>query len=334
MAAAAGEDASAAVAFLAARERWRAAEALPWLGAIAAFLLLPDYMILGTQVVIMIIFALSLDLVLGYAGIITLGHAAYFGTGAYAAGMLSAHYGWTEPITGLLVAGLAGGIVGFASGWVLLRYRGLTLLMLTLVTSIMLQEFANVAEDWTGGFDGLLGVDIAPLFGRFENDLWGHTYYWYSLAVLLLCFLFARRLVNSSFGLTLIGIRENTRRMHAIGSPVHLRLVTIYTISAAMAGLAGGLFAQSTAYVTLDVLSFSRSGTVLIMVILGGTGRLYGAFVGGAVYMILEDELAKISPEFWEFGVGFVLVLVVLFFRRGLLGALEDLGRMLKRQTA
>ncbi len=311
------------IAVLRGRSRWHWAEALPWIIAIAAFWVFPGYVILATQILIMILFALSVDLILGYAGIVTLGHAAFFGVGAYTTGMLSAHLGWGEPITGLLAGGAAAGIVGLISGYILLRYRGLALILLTLATSIMLFELANVAEHWTGGFDGLQGIVIDPLFGLFEYDLWGHTYYWYSLAVLFLVFLVARRIVNSAFGRGLVGIRENTDRMHAIGSPVHRRLVTIYVISTIMAGIAGALFAQSTAYVTLDVLSFARSGAVLIVVILGGTGRLYGAFIGSAVYMFVEDELSRLSPVFWEFGQGLVLVFVVLFFREGLLGAMD-----------
>ena len=311
--------------FLRERERWRWPEALPWLAIVAAFFIFPDYLALGTQIVIAIIFALSLDLILGYAGIITLGHAAYFGVGAYATGMLSAHLGWGEPISAMLFGGIIGGLAGFISGWVLLRYHGLTLLMLTLTTAILMQESANAAEEWTGGFDGLVGISIWPLLGTFDYDLWGKTYYCFAVVVLLLCFLVARTIVHSAFGRSLVGIKGNVERMHGVGTPVHGRLVTIYTISAAMAGVAGGLFAESNAYVTLDVLSFSRSGVVLIMLVLGGTGRLYGAFVGTAVYMTLEDELAKLSPEFWEFGIGLLLVVVVLFFRRGLLGALEDL---------
>ncbi len=311
--------------FLRERERWRWPEALPWLAIVAAFFIFPDYLALGTQIVIAIIFALSLDLILGYAGIITLGHAAYFGAGAYATGMLSAHLGWGEPISAMLFGGIIGGLAGFISGWVLLRYHGLTLLMLTLTTAILMQETANAAEEWTGGFDGLVGISIWPLLGTFDYDLWGKTYYCFAVVVLLLCFLVARTIVHSAFGRSLVGIKGNVERMHGVGTPVHGRLVTIYTISAAMAGVAGGLFAESNAYVTLDVLSFSRSGVVLIMLVLGGTGRLYGAFVGTAVYMTLEDELAKLSPEFWEFGIGLLLVVVVLFFRRGLLGALEDL---------
>ncbi|MGI9372573.1 MAG: branched-chain amino acid ABC transporter permease [Hyphomicrobiales bacterium] len=312
-------------AFYKAREKWRLTEALPWIMAIAAFFVFPDYMALGTQILIAIIFALSLDLILGYAGIVTLGHAAYFGAGAYATGMLSAHLGWGEPISAMLFGGLVAGIFGFLSGWVLLRYHGLTLLMLTLATAILLLEGANAAEYWTGGFDGLVGISIWPLLGVFEYDLWGHTYYWYAFFVLLICFLIARRIVNSPFGRSLVGIKGNVNRMQAVGTPVHKRLVMIYTISAAMAGIAGGLFAESNAYVTLDVFSFARSGTVLIMLVLGGTGRLYGAFVGTVVYLILEDELAKLSPEFWEFGIGLLLVIVVLFMRGGLLGAVDDL---------
>ncbi|MEQ9198823.1 MAG: branched-chain amino acid ABC transporter permease, partial [Rhodospirillales bacterium] len=198
------------------RHRWRPVEALPWLTAFAAFALLPDYAALGTQIIIMIIFALSMDLILGYAGVVSLGHAAYFGAGAYATGMLSALLGWNEPLTGLLVGGLAGGALGLLSGLVLLRYHGLTLLMLTLAFAILLQEAANTAAPITGGFDGLQGISIDPIFGLFENDLWGHHYYWYSLSILFLVFLVARRIVHSPFGRSLVGVRENVRRMNAI----------------------------------------------------------------------------------------------------------------------
>jgi branched-chain amino acid transport system permease protein len=321
-------DASAAANFLLRRHHWRAAEALPWLLAIGAYFVFPDYLALGTQILIMIMFALSLDLILGYAGIVTLGHAAFFGTGAYAAGLLAARLGWGEPLSELAFAGASAALVGFVSGWILLRYRGLTLLMLTLAVAIMLYELGNTLANITGGFDGLTGIVVKPLFGRFRYDLYSRTYYLYALCVLFALFIVARRIVHSPFGQTLVGIRENVRRMHAIGSPVHRRLVTIYTIAAAMAGVAGGLFAQSNAYVTLSALGFERSATVLIILILGGRGRLYGAFLGAALYMWLEDNLAKMSPEFWQFGVGLVLVLTVLFARRGLLGLVEDAARV------
>lgn len=320
-----------AAQFLLRRHRWRVAEALPWLIALAAFFLFPDYLALGTQILIAILFALSLDLILGYAGIVTLGHAAFFGTGAYAAGLLAARLGWGEPLSGLALAGGCAAVVGLVSGWVLLRYRGLTLLMLTLAVAIMLHQLGNTLSDITGGFDGLTGIVNQPLLGRFQYDLYSRTYYLYALGVLFVLFLLVRRIVYSPFGQALTGIRENLQRMHAIGSPVHLRLVTVYTISAAIAGVAGGLFAQSNAFVTLSVLGFERSASVLIMLILGGRGRLYGAFVGAAIYMLLEDQLAQMSPEFWQFGVGLVLVLTVLFARRGLLGLVEDAGSQMAK---
>ncbi len=314
--------ARAARASVVARHRWRTGETLPWLLALGAYFFLPNYLFLGTRILILILFALSLDLILGYAGIVTLGHAAYFGLGAYIAGMLSAHAGWHEPITGLLLAGVGAAAFGWLSGLLLLRYRGLALLMLTLAVGIMLMELANVLEAWTGGFDGLYGITPAPLFGRFENDLFGRNYYVYSLVVLFLVFLVCRRLVHSPFGLVLQGLRDNEARMRAIGCDVLRAKLRVFALAAGIAGLAGGLFAQANAFVTLDVLSFARSGTVLIVLILGGVGRLYGAFVGATVYYLLEDQLAKLSPEFWQFGVGLALVLAVLFVRGGLLGLL------------
>ena len=305
---------------LASRHRLRAMEGLPWLVALAAYFVFPDYMAVGTQVLILVLFALSLDLVLGYAGIITLGHAAFFGTGAYAVGLLASELGWQEPITGLVAAAAAAALVGLVSGWVLLRTQGLTLLMLTLATMIMLHELANEREDLTGGFDGL-AVTIDPLLGLFAfNPLTYGVQYLYALAVLLLVFLVVRHIVYSPFGQSLTGIRESIIRMHAVGTPVRRRLVTAYTISAAIAGVAGGLFAQANAYITLDVLSLDRAATVLIVLILGGHGRLYGAFLGAAAYLILEDELAKEFPEFWQFGLGLMLVLIALFARGGLMG--------------
>ena len=218
-------------------------------------------------------------------------------------------------------------LTGFISGWFLLRYRGLTLLMLTLATAIMLQETGNLRSDISGGYDGLPGLTIDPLFGIFDYDLYGHVNYLYVLGVLAVVFYIVRRIVYSPFGQALTGIRENVRRMHAIGSPVHRRLVTVYTIAAAIAGVAGALFTQTNAYVTLTVFDFDDSAKVMVMLILGGTGRLYGAFVGAVVYMVLEDYFSKLSPTFWQFGIGLLLVLAVLFARRGLLGLLEDAGQ-------
>jgi branched-chain amino acid transport system permease protein len=321
-----------ALEFMGRRHRFHLGEALPWILMIAAFFLFPDRVTFGTQVLIAIMFTLSLDLILGYAGIVTLGHAAFFGIGAYTVALLSARLHWGEPISALLAGALLAALAGFVSGWFLLRYRGLTLVMLTLATAILVQELGNYRSDITGGYDGVPGMEMWPLLGLFENDLFGRTYYIYVAILLLLIFYVIRRIVYSPFGQALTGIRENVRRMHAIGSPVHRRLVASYTLAAAIAGAAGALFAQSTAYATLGVFDFDNSAKVMVMLILGGAGRLYGAFVGAPIYMILEDNLAKLSPAFWQFGIGLLLVLTVLFARRGLLGIAEDAARYFKRK--
>jgi branched-chain amino acid transport system permease protein len=321
-----------AAEFLMSRHRFRWPEALPWVIAIVCYFAFPDRMIFGGQVLIMVLFALSLDLILGYAGIVTLGHAAFFGIGAYTVGLLIARLGYSEPLTSLVAAAAMAGLIGFISGWFLLRYRGLTLLMLTLATAIMLQEAGNLRSDISGGYDGLPGLTISPLFGYFDYDLYGHVNYLYALGVLAVVFYIVRRIVYSPFGQALTGIRENVRRMHAIGSPVHRRLVSVYTIAAAIAGVAGALFTQTNAYVTLTVFDFDVSAKVMVMLILGGTGRLYGAFVGAVVYMVMEDYFSKLSPTFWQFGIGLLLVLTVLFARRGLLGLVEDAGKYFARR--
>ncbi len=321
-----------AAEYLVSRHRYRWPEALPWLIAIACYFVFPGRMTFGSQVLVMVMFALSLDLILGYAGIITLGHAAFFGIGAYVVALASLRLGWSEPISGLIAGGLVAGAVGAAVGWFILRYRGLTLLMLTIAFAATLQELGNLRSDITGGYDGLPGLTFDPLLGRFDYDLYGHTSYIYVLVVLVVVFFLVRRIVYSPFGQALTGIRENVRRMHAIGSPVHLRLVTVYAVSAAIAGVAGALFTQTNAFVTLTVFDFDNSAKVMVMLILGGTGRLYGAFLGAVVYLIMEDDLSKLSPTFWQFGIGLLLVLAVLFARRGLLGLLEDAAAWSKRK--
>jgi branched-chain amino acid transport system permease protein len=315
-----------AVRELMRRHRVRWWETLPWLAAIIVYFGFPDYLGFGTDVLVTILFALSLDLALGYAGIITLGHAAFFGAGAYAVGMLATYGLWTEPVSGLCLAGIAAAVIGILSGFVLLRTRGLTLLMLTLCFMALLEQAANMAHTYTGGFDGLPSLPIAPVFGVFEFDpLYGNTQYLYALGILFVCFVFVRTLVYSPFGQSLTGIRENVLRMHAIGSPVRHRLVICYAISAAIAGIAGGLWAQTNAYVNLSTLGLDRAATVLIVLILGGYGRLYGAFIGAVVYQALEHFLAQVYPTAWQLGLGLLLVLIALFARNGILGLGETL---------
>ena len=315
-----------AIDAFARRHRYHPLEALPWVAAIAAYAVFPSYLPLGSQILATILFALSADLVLGYAGIVTLGHAAFFGTGAYTAGILAAN-GWGEPITGLLAASLVAALVGFLSGLVVLRTTGLALLMQTLVVATLIYEAANKASRFTGGDDGLQGMDVWPIFGLFRFDLFGRTAYVYSLVVLFLGWWIARRVVHSPFGRSLTGIRENVLRMHAIGAPVVRRRLVIYTISAGLAGIAGALIAQTTQFVGLSTLSLERSGGALIMLIIGGVGRLYGAFIGVPLYMIAQDRFSQLEPVYWYFWIGLLMVIVVLFGRGGVLGLFDRLRR-------
>ncbi len=313
---------------LARRHRLRWWEALPWIVSLACFFAFPNYLAFGTQLLITILFALSLDLVLGYAGIVTLGHAAFFGAGAYTVGMMAAHLGWNEPISGLLAAALVAGAIGLASGLVLLRTHGLALLMLTLCTMALLEQAANMGAAWTGGFDGMPGLSFSKILGLFSFDvLYYKSQYLYVLAVLFACFAIVRMLVYSSFGQSLTGIRENLLRMHAVGAPVRSRQVLAYTVSAMLAGVAGALFTQANGYVNLAVLGLERSAGVMIVLILGGYGRLYGAFVGAIVYMLLEHVLAKAYPTAWQLGLGITLIAVALFARNGVIGIFDSLRR-------
>jgi branched-chain amino acid transport system permease protein len=311
------------------RIRWQ--EGLPWVVALACFFLLPEYLSLGARILIYILFALSLDLILGYTGIITLGHSAFFGLGAYVAGILGAKAGITDPF--LQIAGAAGAAaaLGLATGAVILRTRGLTLLMLTLAITSILLEIANKASWLTGGADGLSGVQVDPILGQFRFDLFGKTAFLYCLVALFVGWWLVRRLIYSPFGAMLTGIRENAVRMHSVGAPVYRRLVLVYALSATIAGVAGALLTQTNQFVGLNVLGFEPSGELLVMLILGGVGRLYGAFVGPVVYLIAQDILAKQFPEYWYFGIGALLVLVVMFARGGLLGIADGILARLRR---
>jgi branched-chain amino acid transport system permease protein len=308
-------------AYLQAQARWTWIELAFWLTSLLPFWLLPDYLVLASQIAITALFALSLDLILGYAGIVSLGHAAFFGLGAYTAG-LAAKYGWAEPITGLMLAALVAGVVGYAASLVVSRFRHLALIMITLGMGLLLAELANSMHWLTGGTDGLQGVKMWPIFGKFRFDLYGYTAYAYSLIVLLLCFLIARRIIHSPFGLSLRGIRENPLRMPALGASSRAHLRKIYTISAVMGGIAGALLAQTTETVSLEVLGFQRSADVLVILILGGAGRLYGGVVGAIIFMVARDQFSGNTPQFWYFWIGTLLIAVVMFLPNGILGGL------------
>ena len=298
------------------------AEIAFWVLLASSFFWMPDHLTLLTQIMIFGLFAVSLDMALGYAGILTVGHAAFFGAGAYAAGLLAAN-GWSEPISGLLFAIAVCALLGYLLSYLVVRGADLTRLMITIGVCVLLNELANRLSGITGGTDGLQGMVVDPVFGMFEFDLFGQTGFIYTFVVVLLAFLAVRLILKSPFGLALRGIHDSRKRMLAIGSPVEARLRLAYCFSAAVAGLAGALLAQSTQFVGIESLSFQRSAEILIILVLGGTGRLYGGLIGAIVYMLVHDWFADLDPQFWMFWLGIFLIAAVMIGRGGVMGALS-----------
>jgi branched-chain amino acid transport system permease protein len=296
--------------------RWHATEYAFWVLPIVAYFAFPDHLALLTQIAIAALFAISLDLILGYAGIVSLGHAAFFGIGAYAAGLL-AQAGWGDPIFGLACASLAAAVSGFVTSFLVLRGADLTRLMVTLGVASMLYVAADKLTNITGGLDGLQGVELKPVLGRFDFDLYGKTAYVYCTVILFIMFWIARRIVHSPFGLSLQG------------TSVNARLVAVYTLGAAYAGIAGALLTQTTQFVSIDVFSFSRSAEVLLILVLGGIGSLYGGILGAMVFMTVHEYLSGIDPLYWQFWLGMLLIVVVLFARGGIMGALRAASKVL-----
>jgi len=304
---------------------WHPLEIAFWLATLLPYVLFPNYLSLASQIAITALFALSLDIILGYAGVVSLGHAAFFGIGAYGAGLFS-KFVWGEPFSGLVIGAALAGIVGYASSFIVSRFRHLPLIMITLGLGLLAFEVANSAHWLTGGSDGLQGVQTWPLFGLFRFDLYGKTAYAYALGALFVVFLMARRLINSTFGLALRGIRENWVRMPAIGADSRAHIRKAYTLAAIIAGICGALLAQTTNSVSLESISFQRSADVLVMLVLGGAGRLYGGLVGAAIFMVARDQFSGIVPQYWYFWIGVLLVAVVMFLPNGILGGLSALA--------
>ncbi len=311
--------------------RWHPLEIVFWLGLAAAYFFPDANIILLGQILIWGLFAMSLDLLLGYRGIPSMGHAAFFGIGAYTAGFLG-KYGWSEPISALVIAMAVAGAIGLAAGRLIQRVSGIALLMVTLSLNLILYDIAHRMTWLTGGDDGLQGVAVDPVLGLFRFDIYGRTAYWYALIVTFVLFVAARALVKSPFGLALLGARENARRMIMLGAPVGRDVAIAFAVAGAFAGAAGALLTQTTQFVAPPTLSFQRSADVLVILIIGGTGRLYGGFIGAFVFLFMRDWLAEVSPVYWYFWIGLLLVVVVWFFRRGILPSLEDLSRRVRRR--
>jgi branched-chain amino acid transport system permease protein len=322
---------TAVTRFLASRSRFGPFEIAFWLTALATIYFLPGRHLILTETAIWGLFALSLDLILGYAGIISLGHAAFFGVGAYAAGLLAKHEIIVEPTIALICAGLVAAALGFATSFLVLRGSDLTRLMVTLGVSLVCFELANKFAELTGGADGLQGVTMAPVFGAYRFDMFGHTAYVYTLIWLFVLFMLARRIVNSPFGLSLKAIKGNPLRSSAIGIAVNWRLVAVYTLSAGYAGIAGGLLAQTQAFASLSMLSIDRSADALLILIIGGTGYLYGGLVGALIYRLLQDYLSDLTARYWQFWIGLLLVAIVIVGRDRIGGWIYFVERQLAR---
>jgi len=294
--------------------RWRLWEPLFWLLALASPWVLGQYALIINEIAITALFAMSLDLILGYAGIVSLGHGAFFGMGAYAAALLAKHIN-PDPLIGLAFGIAVSTMLGAVSSLGILRGSDLTRLMVTVGVLMILLELANQLDWLTGGADGLQGVVMGPLLGLFEFDLYGRVAAWYSLTVLLIFFLLARRLVHSPLGYTLMALRDNRLRASAIGIPVTARLFTVYTIAGGMAGAAGALLAQTTSFASVEFFAFDRSADLVLLVVIGGTGWLYGGVIGAVIFKLLQDWISSITPQYWTFWIGLFLVVLMLVGR-------------------
>lgn len=301
------------------RSKIKPIEIVFWVAALILPVVLPSHAMMISEIAITALFALSLDLVLGYSGIVSLGHAAFLGVGVYSSALFAKFF-LPDPTLGLVVSGSLAGLLGLICSFTILRGSDLTRLMVTLGVALIMLELANQMDWLTGGSDGLQGVIMGPVLGVFEFDLQGKTAAWYSVGVALLLFIFVRMLVNSPWGYTLRVIRDNRLRAMAIGVPVSKILISVYTFAAVFAGIAGGLLAQTTGFASLDVFAFDRSADLMLMLVIGGVGWLYGGIAGAIVFKILQSELSAVTPQYWMFWIGLLLILLVSLGRERIKG--------------
>src|SRR5450432_878708 len=319
-----------ATARFARSSRITLSEWVAWIAMAALLFVLPKYSALYAEIASLALFAVSLDLILGYGGIVSLGHAAFFGLGAYAAALFAKHAS-NDPLLGLAFGAAVATALGAATSVLVLRGSDLTRIMMTLGVCLMLRELANKLDGLTGGADGLQGVVMGPLLGRFDFDLGGRVGYAYCLTVLAILFFLARRLVHSPFGYSLKAMRDNRLRAMGIGIDVDRRLAATYTLSAMLAGVAGGLVAQTTGFASLDLFDFHRSADVLLVLVIGGTGYLYGGIIGAIVFKLMNDMLSAITPQYWQFWMGLALVVIVLIGHEPLARPFAALSARLSR---
>jgi branched-chain amino acid transport system permease protein len=302
---------------LLAPSKWKPWEIGVWLAIAAAPFVFGQHAALINEIAILALFALSLDLILGYAGIVSLGHAAFFGVGAYGAALFAKHV-MPDPLVGLAVATVLGAALGALTSPMIVRGTDLTRLMVTMGVALVLLELANKFDNVTGGADGLQGVVMGPLLGAFEFDLGARVASFYSITCLFIGFLLLRRIVHSPLGLSLQALRDNRLRVSAIGMSVNGRLAAVYTLAGGLAAASGALLAQTTSFASLDVLEFHRSADVMLALIIGGAGWLWGGLVGAIAFKVLHDLISAVTAQYWTFWIGLFLVVLMLVGREKL----------------
>lgn len=273
------------------------------------------YVDLFTRIVIFAIAAVSLDLILGYGGMVSFGHAAYLGIGSYAMGILS-YYGITNGFVhfGVAIAGAA--LAALAIGWVSLRTSGVHFIMITLAFSQMIYFLCESLNQF-GGDNGLNIPDHSNFAGLIDLDN-PTTLYYLAFVCLLVCLLLGSRLVESRFGMVVRGAKSNERRMAALGFATYRYRLAAFVIAGAMGGLAGVLLANQTLFLSPSIMHWTRSGEIMMMVILGGMGTLFGPVAGAAAYLMLENVLSGLTSH-WQAVLGPLLIIVVLFSKGGIL---------------
>ena len=306
--------------------------AIAVLGGIGYYLF-PDDLAFLTRLIGIAFLVLSLDLVTGYCGIATLGHAAMFGVAAYAAGIACVR-GVTDPVALLTVGIIAGTLMGLISGALIARFRGLPQLVLSIAVGQLVAALANKLQWLTGGSDGLSGIAPGKVFGIYHFDMYSRTAFLFSLAVLVIVFVALTRFSRSPFGLMCRAIKDDDLRAKMIGVAVYPRLVIMYGVSGAVAGVGGALTAISTGVVGLDSVSFERSAEVLVMLVLGGAGHLWGALAGTVIFMIFEHIVAAANPFHWMMLVGMLLIGIVVFAPRGLIAPVLKLAARVKGRAS
>jgi branched-chain amino acid transport system permease protein len=275
---------------------------------------------LATSILVFSIFTMSLDLLLGYAGLPSFGHAAFLGLGAYAAAILSARLDISNLAISLVAAILLASVGSLVLGLLALRTSGVYFLMLTLAFA---QVLSAVAQKWspvTGGTNGLPGVKLPELFVPGLTVGHGVPFYFLTLALGIVCFFLMRRLIDSPFGRTLIGIHQNESRMRAIGYNTRLYKLAAFWVAGVFAAVAGVMYAFFNQFISPDDVGFNTSGTAVLMVLLGGESTLIGPIVGTALYFVLQNVLSSMFTGRWQLVMGALFVVFVLFVRGGIVG--------------